>query len=83
MYGKVPHRFSLVEPVIEKLYLENYRFREIYQDYLECLEALEYWKISHSDEAPVIRSEYEDLVKEIENEIIDKFLNSQNLRSIF
>jgi hypothetical protein len=69
MIPKISENFSKYRFVIEKFYKDDETFRSIYEDYLEYLKALEYWKQSSSDDAADRRSEYTQLVGELEEEL--------------
>jgi len=70
MIPKIPEKFSKVRHIIEKFYKDDETFRSIYEDYLEYLKALQYWEQSSSDEAAARRSEYTQLVGELEEELM-------------
>jgi hypothetical protein len=70
MIPKIPEKFSKVQHIIEKLYKGDDTFREIYNDYQTYLNALQYWKQSSSDDAAARRSEYTQLVIELEEELM-------------
>ena len=57
MIPKIPEKFSKVQHIIEKLYIDNDTFRSIYKDYQTYLDALQFWEQSSSDDAAVRRSE--------------------------
>jgi hypothetical protein len=69
MIPKIPERFSKVQHIIEKLYKGDDTFRSIYKDYETYLDALQFWKQSSSDDAVARRSEYKQLVCELEEEL--------------
>jgi len=71
---KIPDKFAKDQHIIKKLYRDDDAFRSIYKDYLMCIEAQEYWRQSDSDDAATRRTEYSNLVSELEtewNEIIN------------
>jgi hypothetical protein len=73
---KVPDKFTKDQHVIKKLYKDDDAFRSIYKDYLMYIEAQEYWRQSDSDDAATRRTEYSNLVGELETEwkeIINNF----------
>ena len=43
MISKIPEKFSKVQHIIEKLYIDNDTFRSIYKDYQTYLDALQFW----------------------------------------
>jgi hypothetical protein len=65
----IPGKFSKIRHVIEKRYRDDETFREVYDDYLEYLKAHGHWVQASSDEAPLRRREYAELVGELENEL--------------
>ena len=69
MIPKIPDKFSKSQPIIERLYKDDEKFREIYKDYQTYLDALQFWEQSSSDDAPAHRSEYTELVGELEEEL--------------
>lgn len=54
---------------IKRLYKENQEFQTMCGDYRQCAEALHHWNHSHGKEAPTRRQEYEQLLKELMDEI--------------
>lgn len=70
MITKIPEKFSNVRHVIEKLCVSDETFRSIYEDYQTYLEALQFWELSNSDDAPARQSEYKQLAGELEEELI-------------
>jgi hypothetical protein len=68
---KIPKKFSKDRLIIENLYKDDDTFREIYQDYQTYLNALQLWEQSSSDEAAARRSEYSELVGELEEEVTE------------
>lgn len=71
MVLRIPEKFSQFRLPIEKYYQEDETFREIYEDYLTYLKAFQFWDQSDSDDSSVRRSEYEKLVRELEEELTD------------
>ena len=69
MIPKIPEKFLNVRHVIEKLYKDNDTFKDIYEDYLKCLNAFDFWVQSSSDDAAALRNEYAELVAELEEEL--------------
>jgi hypothetical protein len=63
-------------PIIEKFYEHDEKFREIYNDYQTYLNALQFWEQSSSDDAPARRSEYRELVGELEEELTGILIKS-------
>jgi hypothetical protein len=70
MIPKVPEKFSNVRHIIEKLYKGDDTFRSVYKDYQTYLNALQFWEQSSSDDAAARRSEYTQLVGELEEELM-------------
>ena len=69
MIPNIPEKFSKVQHIIEKLYKGDDTFRSIYKDYETYLDALQFWEQSSSDDAAARRSEYKQLVYELEEEL--------------
>lgn len=69
MLPKITRKLSKYKTIIEKLYRNDETFREIYNDYLTYLDALQFWEQSDSDDAPARMSEYAELVSEVEEEL--------------
>jgi hypothetical protein len=72
----IPTDLSNFQPDIDKLCLEDSEFKELYHDYLKCVDALEYWGKDDSDEAPELSKEYHELTIELEKELLRLLLNS-------
>jgi len=79
MIPKIPEKFSIVQHIIEKLYKSDDTFRSIYKDYQTYLDALQFWKQSSSVDAAARRSEYIQLVGELEKELM-QYLNKSESR---
>jgi hypothetical protein len=69
MIPNIPKKFSKVRHIIEKFYKGDDTFRSIYKDYETYLDALQFWEQSSSDDAAARRSEYKQLVYELEEEL--------------
>jgi uncharacterized protein YdcH (DUF465 family) len=54
---------------IKRLFKMNREFQSICEDYRQCAEALNHWSQSNEKEAPNRRQEYEQLLKELMDEI--------------
>ena len=54
---------------IKRLFKENREFQSICEDYRQCAEALHHWSQSNEKKAPNRRQEYEQLLKELMDEI--------------
>ncbi len=70
MIPQIPEKLSKVRDIIEKLYKDDFTFRDIYDDYLKCRKAFQFWAQSSSDDAAARRSEYAELTSELEEELI-------------
>ncbi len=77
MPGTIPTDLSFVQSVIDKRCLEDSEFKELYHDYLQCVDALEYWGKGDSDEAPALSKEYHELTIELEKELLRLLLNTK------
>ena len=55
---------------VKRLFRENESFRTACEDYRKCVEALQHWNQSASDEAPARRDEYAALKRDLEAEIL-------------
>jgi hypothetical protein len=76
MILKIPEKFAKDQHLIKKLYRKDDTFKSIFEDYLKCIEAQEYWSQRDSDDAATRQIEYLDLVGELETEwkeIINNF----------
>jgi len=71
----IPANLSFIQPAIEKLCQKDNKFNELYQDYLQSVDALEYWRKNDSDEATVLCIEYQELTMELEQELLGRLLN--------
>ena len=78
MIPKIPEKFSEVQHIIEKLYKGDDTFRSIYKDYQTYLDALQFWKQSSSVDAAARRSEYTQLVSELEEELMQILNKSES-----
>ena len=67
---KILDHLSAIRSYIEKRYKADETFRNIYNDYLTYLNAHQFWSHNCSDVAPSRRREYAELVKELEEELI-------------
>jgi hypothetical protein len=54
---------------IKRLYKESQDFQTVCADYRQCAEALQHWNQSDAKEAPTRKREYEQLLKELMDEI--------------
>lgn len=74
---QIPEKFNANRSIIEKLYIKNKTFKDIYEDYLTCLKAQRYWQKSSSDEAASRRNEYAELVSALEDELTQIIKNEK------
>jgi hypothetical protein len=71
-----PSLFSLFErfpdrkDTVKTLFKSSESFQTLCEDYLKCNEALQHWNQSLDDDAPLRRREYEALLRELEEEIL-------------
>ena len=70
-------RFPDHEDKIKRLFRKNETFRSLCEDYRQCSEALHYWSLSSSEEAPVRREEYEMLIQDLSEEILQTLRESK------
>ena len=80
MIPKFLDKSSKSRPIIERLYEHDEKFREICNDYQTYLDALQFWEQSSSDDAPARRSEYTELVGELEKELTEILNKSESLK---
>ena len=66
----IPDRFCAIRSYIEKRYMDDASFRDVYNDYLTYVDAHRFWSHYAADVAPVRRREYAQLVSELEIELI-------------
>jgi hypothetical protein len=66
----IPDQFFEIRSHIEKRYKTDETFRDIYNDYLTCLNAHRFWSHDSTDVAPVRRKEYAELVRKLEAELM-------------
>ena len=78
MIPKIPEKFSEVRQIIEKLYKGDDTFRSIYKDYQTYLDALQFWEQSSLNDAAARRSEYTQLVGELEEELMQALNKSES-----
>ena len=70
--SKFPDR----EETIKRLFKKNETFQTLCDDYRKCLEALKYWNQAESEEAPARRKEYESLLRDLGEEILQSLSES-------
>ena len=66
----VMSRFPNQKDALRGKYRSSQSFQSICWSYQKCKEALEYWTKSKNTEAPNRQQEYAELMKELEQEII-------------
>ena len=68
--------------ILETLFRQNESFRSMCEDFLDCVQAMEYWCKSPSDNknAPELCEEYKALYADLKKEIA-KWLMEQNNRA--
>ena len=76
MIPQIPEKLLKVRLVIDKFYKDDDTFRDIYDDYLKCRKAFQFWAQSSSDDAAARRSEYAELTSELEEELIQILNNN-------
>ena len=77
-----PSLFSLFErfpdrkETVKALFKDSESFQTLCEDYLKCAEALQYWNQSLKEDASLRRREYEALLRELEEEILQNLIES-------
>jgi N-glycosylase/DNA lyase len=66
----IPDRFCAIRSYIEKRYMTDETFRDVYNDYLTYVNAHRFWSHNAKDVAPDRCKEYAQLVSELEKELI-------------
>jgi len=66
----IPEHFSAIRSYIEQRYSADETFRDVYNDYLTCLDAHRFWSHNITEAAPARCREYAQLVRELEEELI-------------
>ena len=76
---RVIKHFPEHKKILETLYRQNESFRSLCEDFRDCVQAMEFWCKSPSENknAPALCEEYKDLCAELEDEIT-KWLLEQN-----
>jgi len=67
---KVVRRFPAHEMIIKRLYREDGTFQTICEDFGNCCDALERWRQSALEDAPARKRDYETLLQDLEEEIL-------------
>jgi hypothetical protein len=63
--------------MILRLLQDSDSFRTLCRDFQECANALAHWKRTTAEEAPLRRKEYDELLKELEQEIVERLQDAQ------
>jgi hypothetical protein len=63
-------RFPERKETIKALFKNNESFRTLCEDYRLCAEALQHWNQSLDEDAPARMREYEALLQQLEEEIL-------------
>jgi hypothetical protein len=63
-------RFPEQKETIKALFKNNESFRTLCEDYRRCADTLQYWNRSLGEDALVRMREYETLLRELEEEIL-------------
>ena len=74
----VMDRFPSHKEKIKQLFRNNRSFQTLCSDYHRCIKAMQFWNKSDLCEAPQRRKEYEALKSELEAEILQILLQSDN-----
>lgn len=69
------------DQLVERVFRDHPSFRDLCEDYRECLEAIHRWREEASAEAPHRRREYHELLEELKQEI-ETWLESRDTRSL-
>ena len=69
-------RFPDRKETVKALFKDSESFKTLCEDYLKCGEALKHWNLSFKEEAPLRRREYEALLRELEQEILQNLIES-------
>jgi HEPN domain-containing protein len=64
-------RFPERKETIKALFKNNESFRTLCQDYRRCSEALQHWNQSLDEDAAARMREYEALLRDLEEEILE------------
>jgi hypothetical protein len=65
------------EETIKRLFKVNDSFRSLCEDYRQCARASKFWNQSASEEAPARREEYENLLQDLSEEILQNVKDSK------
>ena len=69
-------RFPEQKETIKALFKKNESFKTLCEDYRLCRESLQHWNQSLDDDAPARMREYEALLRELEEEILQNVNDS-------
>jgi len=78
----IPETFAQIASHVERQYRDDETFRETYDDYLTYCEAYLFWARSRSEEAPTRQREYADLVRELEDELLQILKSPSSSQSL-
>lgn len=67
--ASIRERFAGREAAVRQAYRDSEPFRAVCRDYLACARALDRWKASRSEEAPLRAHEYAELLVELAGEL--------------
>jgi hypothetical protein len=70
-------RFPERKETIKALLKNNESFRTLCEDYRRCTDTLQYWNESLDEDAPARMREYEALLRELEEEILQNVNESK------
>ena len=73
-------RFPDHEETIKRLFKRNETFQTLCDDYRKCLEALKYWNQAGSEEAPARMEEYQTLLRDLAEEILQSLNESERVK---
>ncbi len=69
-------RFPGRKDDIRQLFRQSEGFQVLCEDYRQCFEALQHWNQSEDEDAPMRRQEYEVLLRELSEEILQNLNGS-------
>ena len=78
----IPETFAPIASHVERHYRDDETFRETYDYYLTYREAYLFWACSRSEEAPTRQREYADLVRELEDELLQILKSPSSSQSL-
>lgn len=71
MARHIRERYPDKKEGIDRLMVEDPKFRNVCEDYDICVNALRYWTNSKEPEAEIRVKEYRTLVRELEEEVVE------------